>query len=134
MRRGADIAEQFSTEEMAKTFIRAYSGIILADGEILVFDFHGVNLRGVVKGLSVVELADAQKRGASQTYTGAGILMDKTDVNFIKAADNPIKLKSSSKKYVPLVTLWGRPHSLQGRHQMPSWRRTSSLRIWELEV
>ena len=91
LKRGHEIAEQFSTDEMAKNFIRAFSGMIFGVDEILVFDFHGQNLKAVVKGLSVVELAN----GASNNM---GILMDKTDVSFIKAGDSAIKLKSSSKK------------------------------------
>jgi vesicle-fusing ATPase len=91
VKRGQEIAEQFSTDEMAKNFIRAFSGMIFAVNEILVFDFHGQNLKAVVRGLSVVELAN----GASNNM---GILMEKTDVSFIRAGDSSIKLKSSAKK------------------------------------
>lgn len=91
LKRGHEIAEQFSTDEMAKNFVRAFSGTIFASDEILVFDFHGQNLKAVVRGLSVVEMGS----GTSDTM---GILMDKTDVNFMKAGDSAIKLKSSSKK------------------------------------
>lgn len=94
LKRGHEIAEQFSTDEMAKNFLRAFNGMILAVGEILVFDFHGQNLKAVVKGLSVVDIG-----GGIQNM---GILMDKTDVNFIKAGDSLIKIKSSSKKWVNL--------------------------------
>ena len=94
LKRGHEIAEQFSTDEMAKNFLRAFNGMILAVGEILVFDFHGQNLNAVVKGLSVVDIG-----GGIQNM---GILMDKTDVNFIKAGDSLIKIKSSSKKWVNL--------------------------------
>lgn len=101
MRRGLDMAEQFSAEDMTKVFLKAFPNLIVAEGELLVFDFHGVNLKALVKGLLVVELADAQRRGAPpQGYNGAGILMEKTDVTFIKAGDSNIKIKSSSKKYV----------------------------------
>lgn len=96
LKRGYEIAEQFSTDEMAKTFLRAFSGMIFAVNEILVFDFHGQNMKAVVKGLSIVEIGS----GTSDTM---GILMDKTDVNFFKAGDSAIKLKSSSKRYGTIV-------------------------------
>lgn len=92
MRQRQDIAEQFSTDEMAQTFIKAYSEKIFGTGEILVFDFHGQNLKAKVVGLSVVELTNGT---ANQSM---GILMNKTDVTFIKANDSLIKLKTSSKK------------------------------------
>lgn len=99
LRRGHELAEQFSADEMAKLFIKAFANMIFAEGEILVFDFHGVNLKAVVKGLLIVELADAQRRGPQpSSYAGAGILMEKTDVTFMKAGDSAIKLKSSAKK------------------------------------
>ena len=65
--------------------------MIFAIGEILVFDFHGQNLKAVVKGLNTVEIN-------SGGPTGMGILFEKSDINFIKAGDSLIKLKSSSKK------------------------------------
>ena len=43
LRRGQEIAEQFSADEMAKNFIRAFNGMVFGIGEILVFDFHGQN-------------------------------------------------------------------------------------------
>ena len=44
-----EIAEQFSTDEMAHNFLKAFTGTIFGVGEILVFDFHGQNLKAVVK-------------------------------------------------------------------------------------
>lgn len=92
LRQRHEIAEQFSTDEMAHNFVKAFNGMIFGVGEILVFDFHGQNLKAVVKGLSSVEMND----GAS--VQGLGILFDKTDVNIVKASDSLIKLKGSSKK------------------------------------
>lgn len=101
-RRGLEIAEQFSTDEMGKSFIKAFNGQIFGLGQQLVFDFHGQNLKATVVGLNVLELADGQqrRRGAGAATSGMGVLMDRTEVTFIKAADSRIKIKSSSKKYV----------------------------------
>ena len=87
-----EIAEQFSIDEMAHNFVRAFNGTIFAMGQTLVFDFHGQNLKAVVKGLGGIDL------NGGAPIEGAGILFDKSDVNFIKAGDSMIKLKGSSKK------------------------------------
>lgn len=93
-RRGHEVAEQYSADEMAKNFLKAFNDMIFGVGEILVFDFHGQNLKAIVKGLSIVELPSGS---AGQNM---GILMDQTEVTFMKASDSLIKLKSSAKKYV----------------------------------
>ena len=102
LRRGAQATEVFNADEMMRNFVKAFSGIVFAPGEFLVFEFHGQNLKALVKGLSILELADEQKRGGQQgiKQDNMGILMDKTDVVFLKAGDSTIKIKSSSKKSV----------------------------------
>ena len=101
-KRGLEIAEQFSADEMTKNFIRAFSGQIFALDQQLVFDFHGQNLKASVKGLGVLELADGQqkRKGSAHGVSHMGVLMDRTDVVFIKAPDSRIKIKSSEKKCV----------------------------------
>jgi vesicle-fusing ATPase len=100
-KRGLEIAEQFSADEMAQSFIRAFGGQIFALEQQLVFDFHGQNLKAIVKGLNVLELAEGQnKRRGGGGISQMGVLMERTDVVFIKAADSRIKIKSSEKKCV----------------------------------
>jgi vesicle-fusing ATPase len=99
MRRGHEIAEVFSADEMVRNFIRAYNGIMFAAGEILVFEFHGQTLKGTVRGVGIVDLPTEQhRRAAPHSFRDAGVLMEKTDVNFLKAGDSAIKIKSSGKK------------------------------------
>lgn len=103
LRRGHEIAEQFSADEMARNFIKAFNGIVMSSDEVIVFEFHGQNLKATIKGVSVLDLADEQRRGAPQgqrsvNHEYVGILMDKTDVTFMKAPDSAIKIKSSAKK------------------------------------
>jgi vesicle-fusing ATPase len=100
LRRGAQANETFSADEMARNFVKAFSGIIFAPGQFLVFEFHGQNLKALVKGIGILELADEQRKGPQQgrRQDNMGILMDKTDVGFLKAGDSTIKIKSSSKK------------------------------------
>ncbi|KAJ8462123.1 hypothetical protein ONZ45_g18048 [Pleurotus djamor] len=111
MRRGHEIAETFSADEMTKNFLRAFNGIVFAVDQVLVFEFHGQNLKCTVKAVSTLDLADEQRRGAppgghaSGLGNRAGILMDKSDVTFIKAGDSAIKIKSSAKKAPPNAIL-----------------------------
>lgn len=96
LRRGHEIAEAFSADEMAQLFVRAFSGIILSVGQILIFEFHGQNLKLQVTGLSVVDLPNAPTGG--QSPNNVGVVMEKTDVAFQKGANSAIKIKSSAKK------------------------------------
>ncbi|PCH40892.1 AAA-domain-containing protein [Wolfiporia cocos MD-104 SS10] len=105
LRRGHEIAEQFSADEMAHNFAKAFSGIILAVGEILVFEFHGQNLKAVVKAFHPVELPDTRAGGGAGGQHSWGVVMEKTDITFIKAADSAIKIKSSAKKSPPNAIL-----------------------------
>lgn len=107
LKRGFELNQFFEADEMSRNFIKAFGGILMSTDEIMVFEFKGYNLKAVVKGLSVLDLADEQRRGmpANQGLPAyhyqQGILFDKTDVTFLKAADSAIKLKSSAKKAPP---------------------------------
>lgn len=90
--------ESYNPDEIAALFLRIFNTQVFGVGQVIVFDFHGENLKGTVKGIIKVDLP--QQRG--QLGDQAGILMDKTDITFVKAADSLIKLKGSSKKYVYL--------------------------------
>jgi vesicle-fusing ATPase len=104
LKRGHEIAEQFSADDMARNFIKGLNGIIFAVGEFLVFEYHGQNIKATVKALNILDLSDAQRSG-SRAPPNMGVLMDKSDVNLIKAGDSAIKIKSSAKKCVLLYAL-----------------------------
>ena len=98
MRRGHEIAEAFSADDMAHLFVRAFNGTIFNVGQLAVFEFHGQNLKLQVTGLSVVDLPNAPSKGRAPD--NVGVIMEKTDVNFLKAASSAIKIKSSAKRSV----------------------------------
>lgn len=102
MKKGLEIQEVYSVDELQRHFIKLYNGIVFSAGQSLPFEYHGENIMGRVKGLSTLELADEQMRGGppSSSSKNRGILMDKTDISFIKAADSAIKIKGSAKKLV----------------------------------
>lgn len=130
LRKNQEIAEQFSADEMAKVFVKFLSGTILGLGEMLVFDFHGQNLRGVIKGLDLVEV------NGVRADRGMGILFDKTDMNIMKASDSLIKIKSSAKKWVLNLTKGDARLNAKsvGPLRTQFWLQTSNSKIWVLVV
>jgi hypothetical protein len=131
LKRAQESAEQFSADEMGRNFINAFGGQIFAVGELLIFDFRGIALKATVIGLQTLELADNQRRSASSAPSNMGLLMDKTDVNLIKAGDSAIKIKSSAKKWA-YQCYYAAVSSciISERLLMPSWLPTSNSRIW----
>jgi len=113
LQRNLEIAEQFSADDMAATFMRGFAHIIFTIGQIIVFEYHGQNLKGVVKSVGVLELAAEQRRGGLPGGSGApgggrvdsGIMMEKTEVTFLKDPLSKIKIKSSAKKAAPNAIL-----------------------------
>lgn len=101
-KRGLEISEQFSPDEMVKTFIRAFNGQIFCIDQPLVFEFHGHNCKATVKSIGMLELGPGGKKGPSSRASNMGVLIEQTDVNFFKAPDSKIKIKSSTKRYLNL--------------------------------
>ncbi|GAA5913743.1 hypothetical protein JCM6882_002331 [Rhodosporidiobolus microsporus] len=89
----------YSADELQSVFTRAYEGLILSTGQQIVFDFHGQNLRGTVKGMHTLALDG----GAGQGRTG--IVTGQTEINFVKDPASAIKIKSSAKKPPPNAIL-----------------------------
>ncbi|KAK4692974.1 vesicle-fusing ATPase, partial [Phenoliferia sp. Uapishka_3] len=93
--------EQFSADEMSKVFSRAYDSLIFTPGQLLVFDFHGQNLKAVVKGIHNLSLGDSAHGGGGKM----GILTAQSEINFLKDPASAIKIKSSAKKAPPNAIL-----------------------------
>ncbi|KAI9431295.1 AAA-domain-containing protein [Lactarius indigo] len=68
-------------------------GFLQRNLDILVFEYHGQNLRCIVKSVGVLELAAEQRH--------SGIVMEKTDVTFMKDPQSKIRIKSSARKAAP---------------------------------
>ncbi|KAH9029941.1 AAA-domain-containing protein, partial [Lactarius pseudohatsudake] len=102
LQRNLNIAEVFSVDDMGAAFVRGFGGIAITGGQILVFEHHEHHLRCVVKSVGV--LAAEQRRegvpgGGSQT--DFGIVMEKTDVTFMKDSLSKIRFKASMRKTSP---------------------------------
>lgn len=110
--RKTESRETYSADELVRNFLKAFNSIIVAVGEYMIFDYHGQNLKVLVKSLSVLELADQQRGGGGRRAEygpdprSFGIIMDKTDITMMKAAEaNGINIKSSAKKAPPNAIL-----------------------------
>ncbi|KAJ7213717.1 P-loop containing nucleoside triphosphate hydrolase protein [Mycena haematopus] len=110
--RKQETKEAYSADELVRNFLKAFNGIVVAVGQLMIFDYHGQNLKVLVKSLSVLELADQQRGGGrgradyGPDPRSFGILMDKTDITMMKAAEhNGINIKSSAKKAPPNAIL-----------------------------
>jgi len=110
LQRNLDIPEVFSVDDMGATFVRGFDGVVFTVGQILVFEYHGLNLRCVVKSVGVLELAAEQLRwgvpGTTDEPDGGsrtdfGIVMEKTDVTFMKDPQSKIRIKPSTRKASP---------------------------------
>lgn len=109
-RRGQELAETYSADDMAQHLIRCFGGIVLSADYTIAFEYRGQVFKGKITGVSTLDLADEQQRqvpGGQRPafYHSMGIVMDKTDFNLIKGSDSTVKLKSSAKKARPNAIL-----------------------------
>ncbi|KAI9439370.1 AAA-domain-containing protein [Lactarius psammicola] len=114
LRWNLDIAEVFSIDDMGATFVRCFDGVVFTVGQILVFEYHGQNLRCVVKSVGVLELAAEQRRGDipgagdvpdGRSRTDFGIVMEKTDVRFMKDPLSKIRIEPGTRKVSPYAVI-----------------------------
>lgn len=112
LRSGTEAGEQFDAEEMNANFLRAFENHIFTVGQPLVFEFHGHNLKALVRGVNVVEAGQIDARGNNAPAppgrgapTDKGILIAQTQINFLKAPDSLIKIKASGKRAPPNAIL-----------------------------
>ena len=128
-------ATEISADDLVKHFTRVYSGLMFGLGEGFVFEYRGFNYRGTIKGLRVIELAAEQLRGPGGGRDDMGVMMEKSDVTFMKGEGGGLKLRSSAKKCVPPSESHVRLQNGDSEpRQMPFWHPTSSSRTWESEV
>ncbi|KAK8844660.1 hypothetical protein IAR55_006507 [Kwoniella newhampshirensis] len=78
----------FDSEEMAAAFINAFPSLPLTPLQPLVFDYRGHELKATVRAVSSLDGNDGQ----------TGIIMDGTEIIWVKDPTSNIKLKNSSKR------------------------------------
>ncbi len=116
LQRNLDIPEVFSVDDMGATFVRGFDGVIFTVGQTLVFNYHGQNLRCVVKSVGVLKLFAEQHhwgRGVlsptdepdGSSRTDFGIVMEKTDVTFMKDSQSKIRIEPSTRKASPYAVI-----------------------------
>ncbi|KAJ7831891.1 P-loop containing nucleoside triphosphate hydrolase protein [Mycena leptocephala] len=108
--RKSEAKEPYSADELTRNFLKAFNGIVMTVGQLIIFDFHGQTLKVIVKSLSVLELAEQQGGGRGH-WEGLdprnfGVMMDKTDITMMKGAEaNGLNIKASAKKAPPNAIL-----------------------------
>lgn len=113
--KGEVAPQAYDTDEMAKRFARAFENHIFTVGQLLVFEFRGMNMKATVRGVEVVELHEIQQRGqnaqsgnqgaAHQSRSDRGILIAQTQINFSAAQNGGVKLKASANRPPPNAIL-----------------------------
>lgn len=101
MRKTLDIKDEFDTADMAKAFHTVFRAQVFTKGQLLAFEFRGINLSVTINDVQLVDL-DALRKGTSAAAPGnaaasnyRGILMPQTNINFVKAPDSSIRLKGT---------------------------------------
>jgi vesicle-fusing ATPase len=96
LKRGVDIAEVYSADDMAKKFAKAFVGTAMTTEQTVVFEYHGQNLKGLIKSVVLLEVPGRPPSSMKNT----GIISETTDVAIMKSAESTIKIKSSAKRSV----------------------------------
>ncbi|KAI9300569.1 CDC48 domain 2-like protein, partial [Cunninghamella echinulata] len=107
-KKSAASTQEWDTEELAQIFNLSFSNQMFTVGQLLVFDFQGIQFSCTVVGVEVAdfEVLKASKRGEidakhdkprNEAYRG--IFMHQTSVEFIKGQNSMIRLKGAKKAY-----------------------------------
>lgn len=72
--------------------MQAFNGIPVQPNQPIVFDYHGVLMRATIRAVNTLEGMD----GAP-----LGLLMDGTEIRWSKDPGTSMKLKNTSKRWVP---------------------------------
>ncbi|KAI9634251.1 putative vesicular-fusion protein sec18 [Dioszegia hungarica] len=83
-----ETSDLFDSEEMAAAFINAFPSLPLSPLQPLVFDYRGHELKATVRSVSTLDGAEGQ----------TGVIMEGTEVIWVKDPSSGIKLKNSSKR------------------------------------
>ncbi|KAJ3309613.1 transport between ER and Golgi ATPase protein [Blyttiomyces sp. JEL0837] len=109
VKKGFESPNYLDGADIAKIFLQSYQGLIFSVGQILCFDYTGYKLTGTVMNAEVADLSSLQgqsgQRPAPQGRNGPtrGILSDQTVINFSRAPDSSLKLKSSAKSHANVL-------------------------------
>lgn len=86
----------FSADEMQGIFTRVFDSHVLSNGQVLVFEFHGQNLKATVRGVYSIDTSAAHH---------LGVMIPQTQVNFFVAQGSALEIKASGKRARPNAIL-----------------------------
>lgn len=81
--------EVYDTEQLASTFITAFSNLPLTPLQTIMFDYRGQILKATVRSVSTLDGTDGD---------AMGIIMEGTEINWFKDPSSAIKIKNSSNR------------------------------------
>lgn len=82
-----ETADLFDTEDMARAFTNAFPSLPLTPLQPIVFDYHGHDLKATVRNVATLGSAGS-----------TGIIMEGTEIIWVKDPTSSIKLKNTSKR------------------------------------
>ncbi|CDS07210.1 hypothetical protein LRAMOSA09733 [Lichtheimia ramosa] len=105
LRKSTQITDDFDTEKMSEAFSNNFHNQIFSVGQLLVFEFQGVNLSCKIADMEVVELETLKRQAKgeidvhaeSNSRATCGVLMRQTVIQFSKSSDSTIRLKGAKK-------------------------------------
>ncbi|ORY49371.1 AAA-domain-containing protein [Rhizoclosmatium globosum] len=109
IRKGVASEETFDGEDMSKTLLQSFNGLMLTVGQKIIFDYHGFNFQGAVMSVDTVDFKTMQAGQAASCSPRPtwprfrGILMNETQINLSKSPDSSIKLKGGSKSHTNVL-------------------------------
>ena len=86
----------FSADEMQAIFVRVFEAHVLSTDQMLVFEFHGQNLKATVRGVYSVDTSAPHHMG---------VVIPQTQVNFFVANGSALEIKASGKRARPNAIL-----------------------------
>ncbi|KAJ8660277.1 hypothetical protein O0I10_004139 [Lichtheimia ornata] len=105
LRKSTQNTDDFDTEKMSEAFSNNFHNQIFSVGQLLVFEFHGINLSCKITDMEVVELETLKRQTKGEIDVHAegnsratcGVLMRQTMIQFSKSSESTIRLKGAKK-------------------------------------
>lgn len=90
----------YEQEVLAQRFLQLYKNQILAPGQIISMEYRQRNFKLVILTTQVIDLGmqNAGSDSSLMKQNDRGILVDQTDITFVKERDSVIKIKSAGNK------------------------------------
>ncbi|KAI9295448.1 vesicular-fusion protein SEC18 [Neoconidiobolus thromboides FSU 785] len=99
-RKATEVNSELDVEKMAQIFIKNFKSHIFSNGQIFLFEFQGILFKLKVVAVHVVDLQSLgfENQESSGSKGNSGILLEQSNVKFLKASGSNLKLKGLKAK------------------------------------